>query len=39
VQYDQRLIDGVKSWHYRPYMLNGKAVPACSAVVFAFKLQ
>jgi serine/threonine-protein kinase len=37
--YDQRLIDGVKSWRYRPYMVAGKATPACSAVVFAFKLQ
>jgi TonB family protein len=38
-EYDRRLMDGVKSWRYRPYMVNGKATPACSAVVFAFKLQ
>ena len=37
--YDQKLTEGVHSWHYKPYMLNGKATPACSAVVFAFKLQ
>ena len=37
--YDQKLTEGVHSWRYKPYMLNGKATPACSAVVFAFRIQ
>jgi len=35
VTYDERVLAGVRSWRYRPYMVGGNAVPACSAVVFA----
>jgi serine/threonine-protein kinase len=37
--YDQELVAGVRTWRYRPYMVNGQATPACSAVAFAFAIQ
>jgi TonB family protein len=33
--YDDRVLAGVRGWRYRPYVVGGNAVPACSAVVFA----
>ena len=39
VQYDAALVAGVRGWRYRPYSADGHAVPACSAVVFAFAIQ
>jgi hypothetical protein len=26
----------MKGWSYRPYLLNGKAVPVCTAVKFIY---
>jgi hypothetical protein len=34
--YDTKLQRGIRTWRYRPYMLDGKAVPVCSAVVFVY---
>ena len=36
--YDDNLVAGTRAWRYRPYVAEGKPVPACSAVVFAFTL-
>ena len=38
-EYDDRLVAGVRSWRYRPYMINGQYVPVCSAAAFAFTIQ
>ncbi|MEZ4366663.1 MAG: hypothetical protein R2939_10305 [Kofleriaceae bacterium] len=37
--YDARLLAGVRTWRYRPYVLDGAAVPACSTVSFVFALK
>jgi TonB family protein len=37
--YDARLVAGVRSWRYRPYTVNGKAMPACSVVNFQYKIK
>jgi TonB family protein len=34
--YDQKLMRGMRQWKYRPYMVNGKAVPVCTAVTFIY---
>jgi protein TonB len=37
--YDDNLVAGIRSWRYRPYMADGRAVPACSAVAISFAIQ
>jgi TonB family protein len=37
--YDAQLLAGVRSWRYRPYTVDGVAVPACSAVSFVYTIQ
>jgi TonB family protein len=37
--YDQALLSGVHTWRYRPYMMNGAAVPACGIVNFDYKMN
>jgi protein TonB len=35
--YDAKIISTIRSaWRYRPFMVNGKAVPVCSAVTFIY---
>jgi TonB family protein len=34
--YDDKLVEGIRSWKYRGYVDGGKAVPACSAVAISF---
>ena len=38
-EYDQLLIEGAKRWQYRPYMIDGTAQPACSAVSFVYSIK
>ena len=37
--YDQILLSAVRGWRYRPYMVNGAPVPACSVVRFIYTIQ
>jgi cysteine-rich repeat protein len=37
--YDQALLSGVHTWQYRPYMMNGAAVPACGIVNFDYRMH
>lgn len=34
--YDQKLQREMRAWAYRPYLVNGKAVPVCTAVTFIY---
>jgi cysteine-rich repeat protein len=35
--YDQRLDAGIRQWRYRPYEVDGRAVPACGTVQFVYQ--
>ena len=37
--YDQLLLAAVRDWRYRPYMVNGTPVPACSVVHFIYTIH
>jgi outer membrane biosynthesis protein TonB len=34
--YDARILQEMHNWRYKPYMVNGKAVPVCTAVTFVY---
>jgi periplasmic protein TonB len=34
--YDAKIQSEMRSWRYRPYMVNGKAVPVCTAITFIY---
>jgi TonB family protein len=34
--YDQKIQAAIRTWVYRPYKVNGKDVPVCSAVTFVY---
>ena len=34
--YDQLLMARMKEWRYRPFLLNGRAVPVCTSVTFIY---
>jgi outer membrane biosynthesis protein TonB len=35
--YDSRILSTIQgSWRYKPYNVNGKAVPVCTAVTFIY---
>ena len=34
--YDSKIQSEMRSWRYRPYMMNGRAVPVCTAVTFIY---
>jgi len=34
--YDSKIQREMRTWRYRPYMVNGKAVPVCTAVTFIY---
>jgi periplasmic protein TonB len=36
---DERIRLGMSEWRYRPYRVNGMAVPVCTAVVFRYRLE
>lgn len=38
-EYDQSLLSGVRTWRYRPYLLNGAPVPACGTVRFDYRMN
>jgi TonB family protein len=38
-EYDQSLLSGVRTWRYRPYMMNGAPVPACGTVRFDYRMH
>jgi protein TonB len=38
-QADDQVRDGVRSWRYRPYTVNGRAVPACAAVLMRYEIE
>jgi hypothetical protein len=37
--YDQRLIETMAGWTYRPYSVNGTPIAACGAVAFVFTMR
>jgi TonB family protein len=37
--YDATLLSAVRDWRYRPYLLNGAPVPACSTVTFIYTIR
>jgi TonB family protein len=37
--YDEALVGAVRGWLYRPYTVNGAAVPACGAVKFQYAMK
>jgi TonB family protein len=37
--YDAKLLAGVRTWRYRPYLLEGTPVPACSYVTFNYSIK
>ncbi|HKA90814.1 MAG TPA: TonB family protein [Haliangiales bacterium] len=36
---DDRVRDGVRAWRYRPYTVNGRAVPACAGVLMRYEIE
>jgi hypothetical protein len=34
--YDRKLEAGMNTWAYRPYVVDGKAIPVCTAVTFIY---
>jgi TonB family protein len=38
-EYDESLLLGVRTWRYRPYMVNGAPVPACGTVRFDYRMN
>ena len=34
--YDVKLLRTMRTWKYRPYLVNGQAVPVCTAVTFIY---
>jgi hypothetical protein len=34
--YDTIIETGMARWRYKPYQVNGKAVPVCTAVTFIY---
>ena len=34
--YDLDLLNGVRTWRYRPFTVNGVPTPACSPVSFVY---
>jgi protein TonB len=35
-KYDEKIISGIKTWRYRPYEVDGKPTPVCTAVTFIY---
>jgi len=34
--YDSKILAEMHNWRYRPYLVNGRAVPVCTAVTFVY---
>jgi TonB family protein len=37
--YDAKLLSTVRSWRYRPYLVNGTPMPVCSTVTFVYTIK
>ena len=37
--YDAKVERGIRTWRYRPYQINGKPAPVCTAVTFIYSQQ
>jgi protein TonB len=37
--YDEALLASARRWVYRPYTVNGRAVPVCSVVTFQYEMK
>ena len=37
--YDQELVGAIRAWGYKPYKIDGVAVPACGAVTFSYEIE
>jgi TonB family protein len=37
--YDKAVVDAMRTWKYRPYVVNGTAIPLCSVVVLVIYTQ
>jgi len=35
--YDQKILHNVRRWRYRPYKVNGTAVPVCTSITFVYR--
>lgn len=38
-EYDARLTERMRGWRYRPFQVNGAAVPVCSVVTFVYRMN
>jgi hypothetical protein len=34
--YDKTIVSGMRTWKYRPYTVNGKIAPVCTAITFIY---
>jgi TonB family protein len=37
--YDARILDGMRAWAYKPYLVKGVATPVCTAITFTFSAK
>ena len=37
--YDQKIVTETKAWEYKPYVVDGKPVPVCTALTFVYSLK
>ncbi len=37
--YDRKLDDGIRSWKYRPFLIDGTPTTVCTAVTFIYELK
>ena len=35
--YDSKIKSTMRSWRYRPFKVNGRAVPVCTSVTFIYR--
>jgi len=35
-KYDAKIVKEMKSWKYRPFLVDGKATPVCSAITMIY---
>lgn len=35
-EWDDRLVDGMRTWRYTPYLLNGQPQPVCAKITFLY---
>jgi len=37
--YDQRILDEMRDWRYRPYEVNDQPIPICTAITFLYRMR